>query len=76
MVPEYMKSWSVECSPAFQESSIAIIGSTEIAKLANEVSFCLIHFSCKSADALASIMHDILMNVRNKAKPHDSGGLA
>jgi len=69
VVPEYMKSWSVECSPAFQESSIAIIGSAEIAKLANEVGLCLIHFFRKSADALASIMHDILMNIRNKPKP-------
>jgi len=59
----------------FEEFSITFMRPAEVAKLANEIGLGFIHCFYECSDSLASVMHYILMNIRNKAKPQNNGDL-
>lgn len=69
VVPEHMISRSSVLLPGLKEFPIAFMGATEVAKLANEICLSNIHCFCKGFNAMRCIMHYILVNIRNKAKP-------
>jgi len=48
----------------------------KVAKLANEIGLGFIHCFYECLNSSTSVMHYILMNIRNKAKPQDNGNLA